>query len=138
MIPPTLTYTPTTFWEAFLLSPVLGPALALLIVIPIVGIQLLNSRRGSSGIPRLETLRRSALRRMRGYRTRKAAGIPDELPGADGSRPDVHNVDHVVQDLASLTEQLLTAVYLAEQLRNDLENLHNTRSEQGDARRNAP
>ncbi|MBC7593505.1 MAG: hypothetical protein H7288_06145 [Kineosporiaceae bacterium] len=57
---------------------------------------------------------------------------------ADGSRPDIHSVDHFMQDLASLTGQLLIAVYLAEQLRSDLEKLHNTRSKQGDARRNAP
>ncbi|MBC7597307.1 MAG: hypothetical protein H7288_25875 [Kineosporiaceae bacterium] len=64
--------------------------------------------------------------------------MPQDLPGADSSRPDVCNVDHFVRDLALLTEQLLLAVYLAEQLRSDLEKLHDTRSEQGDERRNAP
>ena len=132
-----MTYIPTTFWEAFLLSPVLGPALALLIVIPIVGVQLLNARRALSGTRKLGPQQRSGLRRMREYRTRKKADTPDALPGADSSRPDGHNVDQVVRDLASLTEQLLIAIYLAEQLRCDLEKLHNIKSEQGNVQSNA-
>ncbi|MBC7596680.1 MAG: hypothetical protein H7288_22610 [Kineosporiaceae bacterium] len=121
-MPITATYYPTTFWEAFLLSPVLGPALAVLILTPIVGMQLFKAKRTSSTAPKKTPRRQNehpagAAASGEGARTvvrGRAVGEPG---------PPAKDSDELARLIARTCDQLLIAAHMTEQLRRQLDQI---------------